>query len=222
MYLDENLTKRLLAKISEKLSCSNTNEAFLTIDDLAKTFGIEGEDFETTLYEIAEILKRVDVGKFGVEITETVHGIDPTAEEVYKVKNIDSLGNSTPDIKYIVFKIDIPKFIQTKDGEVSTKKTSFDLDKSILSVGKSLVRIKKFGDQYHLLRIIFEDRNETAQEWFFSEIAERYDHARNLPDKKFYNTIYQIKKKLAIEGIKDFFDATTNQSFKINRKYLEQ
>ncbi len=92
----------------------------------------------------------------------------------------------------------------------------FDKDKFVLCVNKKEIKVQKFKDQYHTLRIMFEEPNK---EWFFSEISEKCDASANYTDKKFYNAIYQIKQKLKGKGIDDFF-ITTGQSVKINEKYL--
>lgn len=92
----------------------------------------------------------------------------------------------------------------------------FDTEKSLLKIKEYEVKIQKFNDQYHTLRIIF---TEPSKEWFFSEVSEKYDIAKRLPDKKFYNAIYQINQKLKTIGITDFF-ISTRQSVQINKKYL--
>jgi hypothetical protein len=98
-------------------------------------------------------------------------------------------------------------------------KIFFDRDKGILSICNKIVKIQKFSNQYHLLRIIFEDK---LKDWQFSEISELVDMAKDFDWKHFYNSAYEIKKKIAIEtGIKDFF-ITTTQSIKINEKYLKK
>lgn len=94
----------------------------------------------------------------------------------------------------------------------------FDVDKSVLIISNKNIKIRRFSDQYHLLRIIFESDSEISKDWFFSEIAELA--GGGYEDKKFYNATDQIKKKIAVEtGIKDFF-ITTRQSLKINKDYL--
>lgn len=97
-------------------------------------------------------------------------------------------------------------------------KLAFDTDKSRFYVQGKEIKLSKFKDEYHTLRIMFEDRKELPKEWFFSEIAEKIDES-NLDDKKYYNAIYQLRLKLEKQGIKDFF-ITTKQSVKIDQKYL--
>lgn len=100
----------------------------------------------------------------------------------------------------------------------SDKKLYFDPDKSRLYVQGKEIKLLKFKDEYHTLRVIFEDPKELSKEWFFSEIGEKID-VSNLDDKKYYNAIYQVRLKLEKQGINDFF-TTTRQSVKINKKYL--
>lgn len=97
---------------------------------------------------------------------------------------------------------------------------SFDEAKSILNIGDKIVKVRKMKDQYHFLRIIFEDKEELGKEWFFSEIAEKYDSEADLDDKKFYNAAYQVKQAIARDaGLRDVL-ITTTQSVRINPKYL--
>ena len=96
----------------------------------------------------------------------------------------------------------------------------FSEEKGLLEVNRKKIKVKKFSDQFHLLKIIFENKENLKKEWFFSEIAEIYEPLNPPMDKKFYNATDQIRKKIAIEtGIKDFF-ITTRQSLRINTNYL--
>ena len=118
---------------------------------------------------------------------------------------------------YIIQKLEILKDKKTNKQKINYV-VSFDENRGILFIGNGKTKIQKFNDQYHLLRIIFKNKKDICQEWFFSKIAEEYDKMANLPDKKFYNATYQLNQKIAIDtGIKDFF-ITTNQSLKINEK----
>lgn len=97
---------------------------------------------------------------------------------------------------------------------------SFDDAKSILLVGNEAVKIRKASDQFHLMRIMFEEKSELPKEWFYSDIAERYDPADKIDDKKFYNAAYQVNQKIIrYTGLKDVL-ITTTQSVRINPKYL--
>ncbi len=110
------------------------------------------------------------------------------------------------------------EILPTFFNEDLSKKLYFDEDKSRFYVQGKEIKLLKFKDEYHTLRIMFEKPNELSQEWFFSEIAERIDESK-IDDKKYYNAIYQLRIKLEKQGIKDFF-ITTKQSVKINKKYL--
>lgn len=103
-------------------------------------------------------------------------------------------------------------------NEDLSKKLYFNEDKARFYVQGKEIKLLKFKDEYHTLRIMFKNPDELSQEWFFSEIAEKIDENK-LDDKKYYNAIYQLRIKLEKQGIKDFF-TTTKQSVKINKKYL--
>lgn len=103
-------------------------------------------------------------------------------------------------------------------NEVALPDLAFDIHKSRLYVKGTEVPIRKFSDQYHTLRILFENQKDLQQEWFFSDIAERVD-AKKPGDKRYYNAVYQIRQKLTQKGFPDFF-ITTRQSLKISPKYL--
>jgi hypothetical protein len=97
---------------------------------------------------------------------------------------------------------------------------SFNEANSTLTIGNSQVKLRKGSDPYHLLRIIFEDKDELSKEWFYSEISEKYDVGASFDDKKFYNASYQVKQKIAQETtLKDVL-ITTAQSVRINPNYL--
>jgi len=101
----------------------------------------------------------------------------------------------------------------------SKKRVSFDSDRSILYINEQKVKIQKFSNQYHLLRILFKDK---LKDWYFSEITELIDSEKDFKWKNLYNSANEIRKKIAIEtSIKDFF-ITTTQSIKINEKYLKK
>ncbi|OGG41931.1 hypothetical protein A2837_01855 [Candidatus Kaiserbacteria bacterium RIFCSPHIGHO2_01_FULL_46_22] len=121
------------------------------------------------------------------------------------------------DVKPLAYESQIevlPSFL----GNQVSDKLNFDTDKSRLYVKGNEIKIKKFGDEYHTLRIIFEDPDELSKEWFFSEIREKIDESI-IDDKKYYNAIYQIGLKLKANGIDNFF-IRTKQSVKIDSKYL--
>jgi hypothetical protein len=100
---------------------------------------------------------------------------------------------------------------------------NFDPVKAILYINSKEIKVQKFSDQHHLLRIIFEDKEGLFKDWLFSEIAEKYDHAdKTLPDKKFYNAVRQLNQKITIETHLANFFITKNQSFHINSEYINK
>ncbi len=117
-------------------------------------------------------------------------------------------------------KIKLLPIVLEKFG-LKTEKTTlkFDVEKSRLYVNGKGIKVKKFGDEHHTLRIIFENSKDLKDEWFFSRIAEKYDPEAHLEDKKFYNATYQINLKMGRAGMEDLF-ILTRQSAKINPKYL--
>jgi len=100
----------------------------------------------------------------------------------------------------------------------------FNPEKSILTIKNIPIKIRKFSEQYHLLRIIFEKDLDITNECFFSEIAEIYDNkaGNRLPDKKFYNAVYQINQKIIKKARIENYFLTTNQSFRINPEYIRK
>jgi hypothetical protein len=102
--------------------------------------------------------------------------------------------------------------------QASQENLYFDEDKSRLFIKGREIKVRKFSDQYHTLRIIFSNKEDIGQEWFFSDIAEKIDEAK-INEKRYYNAIYQVGQKARGEGFSDFF-ITTRQSVKINPKYL--
>jgi hypothetical protein len=125
---------------------------------------------------------------------------------------------------------EIKKTLKAKEFDKKTSKKrkrrknnytfSFDSIKSILFIKNKSIKIKKLSDQYFLLKTLFENKSELNEEWFFSEIAEKYDISSPPPDKKFYNAIYQLNQKIEREARIEKYFLTTNQTFQINPEYL--
>ncbi len=155
-------------------------------------------------------------------------------------KALDGLrAELKPDFEYYLEQFlprqDGSRYVGTKDGikiivddrskldnyleSPHSTELRFDPIKSRLYVKGIEIKIRKFKDQYHALRVIFEDPADTAQEWFFSEIAERIDAHKPGGDKTYYNAVYQIRLKLTAVGMPEFF-ITTRQSARINPLYL--
>jgi hypothetical protein len=117
-------------------------------------------------------------------------------------KHLEKLERISLGIKYDI------RFIENKE-------------QPLLCINDVKIKIKKFSDQYHFLRIIFLDKKEFSKEWFFSEIAERVDPTNKVKDKKYYNAVYQIENKLKATEFTDFF-ITTNQHVQINPNYINK
>ncbi|MDD3434544.1 MAG: hypothetical protein PHD96_01305 [Candidatus Pacebacteria bacterium] len=98
----------------------------------------------------------------------------------------------------------------------------FDKEKGLLKINDLPVKTQKFSNQYYLLEMIFRNDENINKDWQFSELAELTECFEEFNDKKLYNIANAIKHKITEEtGIKDFF-ITTNQSIKINPKYLKE
>jgi len=96
----------------------------------------------------------------------------------------------------------------------------FDTEKSLLIVNGKDVKFRRFTEQYHTLRAMFENKDKLKEEQFFSAIAEKIDFDKGYTDKQLHNYLSAIKRRVAAEtGIKDLF-LTTNQSVRINPEYL--
>lgn len=104
--------------------------------------------------------------------------------------------------------------VDTKEGI----KLEFDLAKGILKIGSKQVNVRKYSDQYHLLAIIFQEKDDFFKTWFFSEIAEHMDEAKPPKDKKIYNIAYQLNTRIASKAHIDDFFVTTAQSLELNKK----
>lgn len=110
-----------------------------------------------------------------------------------------------------------------KTHHLTENSPSFDESLGILWIDGKPVKFGLKTGAFHSLRVMFQNADEAKREWFFSEIAEAIDEAEPKPDKLIHNYFNNtIKTKIVSEtGIKDFF-LTTNQSVKINQKYLSE
>lgn len=145
--------------------------------------------------------------------------------DIYEIVS-DEKGNLIKDEEVPIKKV-IIKFRLLQNELLShmienpRQTVSFDAERSVLVIGKEEVLFRKHTDQYHTLRVIFQDEDELRKEWFFSEIGEEMDKYKKYKDKDFHNYLSAIKKRVASEtGIKDLF-ITTNQSVKINKIYIK-
>lgn len=178
---------------------------------------LDDENLETELREISEKdkAKRWDLFNYlGVRgELKHIQDEDKSEEDLVFFKVSDFKNKVDRIHKYLVTEL-------LSDTKEEQNYCSFDEANSVLSVNGQKVKFRKFTEQYHTLRIIFADSNEIDKEWFFSDIGERLDDQKGYKDKDFHNYISAIKRKMGAEtGIQDFF-ITTNQSVRINKKYL--
>lgn len=186
-------------------------------DDFGDTFVLENifeEPFPNFEIESEEIRKRYAQRNF--YFLHTLFALQVLGiMEVRSVYNNWDYREDNPLMYQANVKL-LPAFFNETKGKV----LSFDADKSRFYVQGKEIKLIKFKDEYHTLRVIFENPAEISREWFFSEIREKIDpYASPDKDKKYYNAIYQTRLKLEKQGIKDFF-ITTKQSVKIDPKYL--
>lgn len=156
----------------------------------------------------------------GFEVVKVLSFLE--REKKVKVRNWNDVDMW--NVKFHIVPITLQSLVsgstEAKSEVVFKGNLSFDEAKSVLIIGDKTVKIRKGSDQYHLLRIMFENKKDLAQEWFYSEIAEKYDYANRFDDKKFYNAAYQVKQKIARDaGLQDAL-LTTTQSVRISPKYL--
>lgn len=244
-FSTENLQKisKVLKIITSQIELVGWNRLLNLIKIPIKTLEKEGLVYEEAKIIISGINQIYENGSIRVindDVDNSLKGNDSLGGfDLLPLPMGFAIGISKKDLdNYLILRIenreelkDIKENINKKleEKELNKRKIDdtkkeykilFDKEKSILIINDRNIKIGKFNDQYHLLRIFFEDIKEIKREWFFSEIAEKYDEVKTLPDKKFYNAIYQINQKIAIEtNIKDYF-TRTNQSFRINPRYL--
>lgn len=195
-----NYSMVMLRKKSEGLACPGFYN-----EDIEKEYGLKTNFINLIKLENerVEISKRDKVSVDKIVLSQDK--FEPLMSNAEELQEYKILNNQI-----------IAKLSTTQEQDTVSK---FDIETGGLFIGNKSIILKKFSDQYHVLRIIFKDPKKLPQEWFFSEICEEYDQALNCVDKKFYNAIYQIEIKLKSININDFFQ-TTRQSVKINKKYL--
>ena len=114
-------------------------------------------------------------------------------------------------------------YIEASDKREISKKnynTTFDADKSILNVGNKSIKIRPSSVQFSLLSLLFKNKKNLSEEQYFAEIEGRDDITHSTNNKKYYNAMYQINKKIKKTGIEDFISKMTSHTFQINPKYL--
>ena len=166
----------------------------------------------------------IELGKFIYMSKEAPHTKNKDTIDIYDMIS-DGSGNlilhEDFPIKNIIIKIRLfQNDLLTRLTKPSQLTVSFDIDLGLLKLVNKKIYFRKYTEQYHTLKIIFENKENLKNEIFFSEIAEKLDSSKGYSDKDFHNYFSAIKKRVSAEtGIKDLF-ITTTQSIKINPNYI--
>ncbi len=150
---------------------------------------------------------------------------DSDSIDIYQIISDDD-GNlildETVPVKHVIIKFRLlQNELLSQMIESPAIKVFFDAERSVLIIGKTEVKFRKHTDQFHTLRVIFYNQDEVKKEWFFSEIGEKMDKYKQYSNKDLHNYLSAIKKRVSVEtSLSDIF-ITTNQSVKINGKYLK-
>lgn len=200
-----------------------TEMVTLIMQALKKDLDADRVVFKVTDLTKNKLLSDIDT----IEVTlDKIHR-DLGADFVHKVSYREGVTSAVADVNRKTYRVpefvtvyveDRKRFEQYALEFGRSNIPRFDPDKSRLYVSGKEIKIRKFTDQYHTLRVIFEDPKEMGKEWFFSELVEKIDqHKPN--EKRYYNALNQVRYKLVTAGFPDFF-VTTTQSVKIRPKYL--
>jgi hypothetical protein len=194
----------------------NSRASSITLEENMTITGVDKQEFEDIVSRLVRDKVLKDKKTIWHEIIKRDNDefvIDASGTSYFITINHDNFAD--------FYKKLTDRIRELKGEKSKTNRLDFDSAKAILYIDQHEIRVQKFSDQYHLLRIIFEDKKESLREWFFSEVIERYDSKDDsLKPKKFYNAVYQLNRKIAIEtGIKNFF-IITNQVFQVNKEYL--
>lgn len=98
---------------------------------------------------------------------------------------------------------------------------TFNQESGLLIINKERVKIKKYSDQFYLLKVLFENEENIYKEFLFDELDD-YEDTMGWEDKKIRNTVQNLNTKLALttnSKVKNFL-LVTSKAFKINKKYL--
>lgn len=101
------------------------------------------------------------------------------------------------------------------------QKAIFNSTNSNFSIGDINIYIDPDSNQDELLRLFFESKSNSLQEWPYDEIAKELKQTFSDERRKaYYNCLYQLKRKMKENGINDFFSSLTMHKVQINDKYL--
>jgi hypothetical protein len=184
-------------------------------EEIEKDFSLIGNFL--TLIKCEQKLTEIK-GKKGIDIFDDTIPLLENDVDCKKLKEIEK--SLSPKEELFNFRI-LNNEIILNIEKYENKSVSFDEESGILYVNKNPVKFRKFTEQYHCLRIIFQNKDDIGQEYFFSAIGHEMDFDKGYTNKQFHNYFRAIKTKISSEaGIKDLF-ITTTQSVKINKDYLK-
>ena len=223
IWPDRVLAENLIKK-ERKLKPWGAFEALLCFKRAFDTVS-RGGNFGTILQENAPTPVAVHDAVEAAFMAEDIQTYMGDGWDTYRSRALDSVGK-TGHLEQDKFKVHIQTLhSRLLQGLATTHapailSTQFDAASSRLHVKGENVEIRRVSDQYDLLRVIFEEQQEIGKEWFFDEIADKVDAAQSgKRNKKYYNAAYQINRKLAEKGLKNFFILNAH-SAKITPHYL--
>jgi len=205
-----SIIKVLISRLEVKMGNKRLREVIILDEKDFKKAGSSRNEFLDILKQLSKI--------FSIKFL-------PSSYEYTLVRDMVGVSSKETsveiDVNTRVFEV-LNFVLAEVEKMVTTKKTvSFNEDKSVLYFNKKEIAFRRYSEQYHTLRIIFQDKDEAGKQWFYSEIAEKLDSAKSYKDKDFHNYLSAIKRRVSAEtGIKDLF-LTTNQSVRINPDYLK-
>lgn len=120
--------------------------------------------------------------------------------------------------------LNFKNIIEEKVKEIkynNPNRVKLNKDRSILFIDNNAININKYSPTFYVLKTLFQNPH---QECFFDEVYSDDDEVEkdliNVDDKKYYNAVYQLNKKIKEETSIDKFFITTRHSIKIDEKYL--
>ena len=172
-----------LSWLAQETEASSSGNKFIAVDvhdhfmiwylELKRFLSLKGY-FNNKHSDYLKVAPLLDAGNVSCLKGGTEYGNPESLKSQRLLKNI---RKEITDILKLLRQIssEADKRAQSKPN-VKNDQLDFDPERARLYVKGYEIKIQKFSDQYHLLRIIFENPQETPQEWFFSDIAERTDN----------------------------------------------
>ncbi len=116
------------------------------------------EDYENIISSLLEIGVLKDKKVVGYELVKRDDWED--IKETWDAYNI-----KIDYEKFNKFSEELINRIKELKGEKpKSNRLEFDLDKALLYINDAEIKVQKFSDQYHLLRIVFEDKKDLLKE----------------------------------------------------------